>query len=143
MDKIHFIARAYIRDEDYILIADTGTHLFLPGGHVKYKESMHSALLRELREEMMVTDLKIGNFIGVVENIWGNSGNPFHEFCAVFQVASNNFLKSREIKSKEAHLKFYWTKFNQLEKLGFLPKGIYSLLKQYEKISQPSFLSLI
>lgn len=114
MGRIHFIARAYIKDNDYILVANNGKHLFLPEGHVKYEEAIYRALSRELAEEIEISNPIIDNFIGVIENLWDNNGKPFHEQSFVFKVHSRSLSKNKEVISKEQHLTFHWEKFSNL-----------------------------
>lgn len=120
MGRIHFIARAYIKDNDYILVANNGKHLFLPEGHVKYEEAIYIALSRELAEEIEISNPIIDNFIGVIESFWDNNGKPFHEQSFVFKVHSRSLSKNKEVISKERHLTFHWEKFsNQAHKKFF------------------------
>ncbi|MFU7502661.1 MAG: NUDIX domain-containing protein [Candidatus Tisiphia sp.] len=95
------MARAYIRDNDYILVSNSGKHLFLPGGHVKYGEEIYRALSRELAEEIEISNPIIDDFIGVIENLWDNNGKPFHEQSFVFKVHSHSLSKNKEVISKE------------------------------------------
>lgn len=143
MGRIHVIARAYIKDNDYILVANNGKHLFLPEGHVKYEEAIYRALSRELAEEIEISNPIIDNFIGVIENLWDNNGKPFHEQSFVFKVHSHSLSKNKEVISKEQHLTFHWEKFSNLAHKNFLPTGMYDFLKEYEGQKQPNFLSLI
>jgi ADP-ribose pyrophosphatase YjhB (NUDIX family) len=64
------VARAVIRREDRILVAcPVGEDwCFLPGGHVEPGESVESALLRELAEELG-TEASIVRLVGVVEKL--------------------------------------------------------------------------
>ncbi|WP_375333462.1 NUDIX domain-containing protein [Candidatus Tisiphia endosymbiont of Xenochironomus xenolabis] len=107
INKIHAIARAYITDEDSVLVADNGKNLFLPGGHIKYQEPIHTALSRELREEIGLINFELGNFVGMIENIWDYNCKAVHEHCIIFKVISKDLSINREVKSKEDHLKFH------------------------------------
>ncbi|WP_341761238.1 NUDIX domain-containing protein [Candidatus Tisiphia endosymbiont of Thecophora atra] len=141
--KIYVIVRAYIREGDYVLVANSGSHLFLLGGHVRYQETVYQALLREIAEEIGTIDPIINDFIGVVENLWDNNGKPFHEQSFVFKVHSHSLSKNKEVISKEQHLTFHWEKFSNLAHKNFLPIGMYDFLKEYEEQKQPKFFSLI
>ncbi|WP_425361927.1 NUDIX domain-containing protein [Candidatus Tisiphia endosymbiont of Mystacides longicornis] len=143
INKIHAIAWAYIRDEDSVLVADNGKNLFLPGGHIKYQEPIHTALSRELREEIGLINFELGNFVGMIENIWDYNGKVVHEHCIIFKVISKDLSINREVKSKEDHLKFHWVKFNELINLNFLPDGLHNLLSRYEEDGLSHFKSLI
>lgn len=143
INKIHAIARAYIRDGDSVLVADNGKNLFLPGGHIKYQEPVHTALSRELREEIGLINFELGSFVGMIENIWDYNGKAVHEHCIIFKVISKDLSINREVKSKEDSLKFHWIKFNELTNLNFLPEGLHNLLSRHEKDGLSHFKSLI
>ena len=143
MNIIHTIARAYIEDDEYILLAVTKTHYFLPGGHVKVSESIKNALKREINEEMGIDKVDVGQYMGTIETIWDNKGNPFQELSYIFNVKSELFKKDKMIKSKENHIFFEWVKISDLEKINFLPSGINCLLTNYKTNKSADFLSLI
>jgi 8-oxo-dGTP pyrophosphatase MutT (NUDIX family) len=115
----------------------------LPGGHVKYKEPVKQALLRELREEMGILDAKVESHVGIIENDWEDKGKTIHENLIIFRVSSKSLNKNENIISREPHLKFCWVMLNELKNLNFLPNGILDFLDQYEKTGIPGFLSLI
>jgi len=143
MDTIHTIARAYIKDAEFILLAATKTHFFLPGGHVKYLESAKSALKREISEEMGIEQVEVKNYLGLFETIWDDNGKPVQEFSIIFEISSNQFCMNNKIISKESHLQFHWIKFTELEKINLLPKSIDKFLAKYEESKKASFDSSI
>ena len=69
--QIELLARAVIVKNDCILIAHSigASNTFLPGGHVRYGESMKIALVRELKEELGL-QAEVGLYLGVVEHTW-------------------------------------------------------------------------
>jgi 8-oxo-dGTP pyrophosphatase MutT (NUDIX family) len=139
MEKIHVIARAYIRDGDKILLADNGKNLFLPGGHVKCNESIPAALRRELYEELGLEDITVQAFVGIIENSWSYKGNPFHETNFIFQVVCPNLSANMNITSKENHIQFHWIAFKDLEKHIFLPDKIALLLRHFDQDRKAKF----
>ena len=118
--NIHVIVRAYIKNKNNILVAKTKEHYFLPGGHVKYNESMQTALLRELSEEMYIDidQVDISKFIGAIEHCWDSSGAPFHELSLIFSAHIENISSAAEVISREPHLKFYWINLDELTNIN-------------------------
>ena len=143
MEKIHFVVRAFIEDGNYVLVADAGTHLFLPGGHVKRGECAQSSLRRELEEEIGIKHLKIEGFVGLIENTWYDKATPIHENLIIFKASSDELDKNKIVTSHEQHLKFHWIKFEELKDLNFLPKAMLNFLEFYKKNEKPNFLSLM
>tara|TARA_A100000171_G_C2119482_1_gene139896 strand:+ start:244 stop:675 length:432 start_codon:yes stop_codon:yes gene_type:complete len=141
MDKIHTIARAYIRDKDSLLLAHNGNNFFLPGGHVKYNEPLLTALKREIKEELDLEDVKIGGFFGVVENVWDNKGSPFHEQCFIFEIFSSLLSSDIPVISKEPHITFHWGLITHLQNDNFLPRGINDFLENYSRTHEARFYS--
>jgi 8-oxo-dGTP pyrophosphatase MutT (NUDIX family) len=142
MTTIHVIARAYIRDNDHLLLAYNGHNFFLPGGHANYHEPHFDALKRELKEELGLSIVNIGDFVGVVENVWDNKGTPFHEQCFIFEVSSSFLSAQIPVTSKETHISFHWKTFKKIRNENFLPKSIDDFLANFIRTRKPCFHSL-
>lgn len=109
------IARALIVDDNHILIARIkDAHSFLPGGGIELGESAHTALKRELSEELGIINCEITRFLGVVE--FGIREKGYHEINHMFEVKTTELSASTVPKSLESHLEFYWIE-PTLEKL--------------------------
>ncbi|WP_189597514.1 NUDIX domain-containing protein [Paenibacillus elgii] len=108
--KSRQVARAIISSNGKILIAQlVGAHSFLPGGGVEMGEGVQMALLREIKEELGVTNCEVRRFIGVVENCFVNDESiMIHEVNYLFEVSSNELISNFQPNSFEPHLIFNW-----------------------------------
>ncbi len=121
---IHSIARGLlVRGEEIILCrVKEAKWFFLPGGHIGNGESARTALLRELHEEIGVSNYKINSFIGVCENIFPlEEGILQHEINIIFKVDVLNELK---VNSKEDNIEFVSITKNNLKDCKILPATI-------------------
>jgi len=95
----HHVARAVIQDSGRILLARASVgHVMMPGGHVELGEGAETALRRELHEELGLTSVEVGRFLGVVELTKEIGGVLHHEVGHYFEVRadelSDGFLAS-------------------------------------------------
>lgn len=124
--SIEVIARAVIIFENKLVAcrAKERDSYFLPGGHVEFGESAKEALAREIKEEMGV-DAVVSKFIGVVENMYEQSGTKHHEINLVFlaQVADE-----KNIVSQEEHFEFSFIDIANLPNIKLLPDSIKKLI---------------
>ena len=121
--KFHLRVRAIIRDGEHILAVKAKglEYCFLPGGHHEIGESLPSALLREIKEEMGL-DGEIRRYLGVVENGWQGNDAYHQEINHVFEVAVPGIHAQTDPPSAEEKLKFYWIKPEDFERYDFRPK---------------------
>jgi len=130
---IEIIVRAVIINNGKILLCKQKMEncYFLPGGHVKFGESLKKALMREIKEELNMP-LKDYEFLGNVENWYGTKKHKRHEINFVYKVS----LKNGTIKTTENHIEFYWKIFLELNRVKFLPiqlkKRLLNLMKNKE-----------
>lgn len=91
------VAAIVTREADVLLCRFRGQDWwFLPGGRIKTNEDSHSALWRELTEEIGVGFEVIRPAV-IVENFFDLDGTHFHEICTIYEVE----WISDEIHSKE------------------------------------------
>jgi ADP-ribose pyrophosphatase YjhB (NUDIX family) len=115
------IVRALIMKDGKILICQTKgrDYYFLPGGHIEFGETMQEALSRELTEE---TGARVtsSRFVGGIENLFDQEGEPRHEVSFVFEVE----IDLDEIASKEEHISFSWTTMEEFINMNIVPPAL-------------------
>lgn len=124
-------ARAIIRKDDDVLVCrlEGKKNYFFPGGGVEFKEGIEAALRRELQEELGVRTLS-ATFIGGMENLFDNDGQPYHELNLVFSAT----IDDHSAESKEVgHIAFTWMPISQLISENVLPKQLVSAVVQWMK----------
>ncbi len=134
---IHSIARGLlVRGEEIILCrVKDAEWFFLPGGHIEDRESARAALLRELREEIGVSDYKITSFVGVCENIFLlKEGVSQHEINILFKV---DVPQEVQINTKEDHIEFVSVAVNNLKDCKILPVTLKDGLLEWLKNGKP------
>lgn len=134
--RINPIARVVIVKDNHILLTsatkendrfDSNLH-FLPGGHVEHTESAQSAIVREMSEELYNVNLEVTNFLGVLECVWDNKGQPYHELNIVFKGEFDGENIDTPPISKEPHIKYEWFGLDELKKVNLLPKSFENLI---------------
>lgn len=115
------IVRALIIKDKKILVCQTEgrNYYFLPGGHVEFGETMHGALLRELREEMDAR-VTMSKFIGGVENLFKQEDLQKHEITFLYHVD----IDLSEVNSKEGHIKFFWFSYDEFIEENIVPPAL-------------------
>ena len=118
--KFHYIVRGIIRDGEHILLCKQkyGDYTFLLGGHIDFGEGAKFALAREIKEEIGA-DVKVGKFLGAIENAW----DDHCEISLVFDV-EHNLSKDetpQPASPDEEHLAFLWVNSNELAEHNLLP----------------------
>mgnify|MGYP001040039074 CR=1 FL=1 len=128
--RINPIARIVIIKDGYILLSSAtnsnkrfSSELhFLPGGHVEHTESARDTIIREMQEEFEEAEkVAVTDFLGILECVWDNKGEPYHEINIVFKGEIDDFDLNAPPKAKETHIVFNWYKLEELEKLNLLP----------------------
>ncbi len=125
-NHIQVIARAVIIDDGHILLTcstnGSKRYTYLPGGHVELGEPSKVALLRELTEELGVTDANITRLLGTHESLWHDSTNTLqHEINIIFATDVPGFSRHETPASQEAHISFVWAPLDQLADANLLP----------------------
>lgn len=102
----------------------------LPGGHVELGEDTHTAILREMLEEID-TPVSIDKEIAIVENFYTDKkGLHTHELSFYYIVSPENFDKIslqnyEKIENDKGEIKvhnFEWLEIESLNQYDFRPK---------------------
>lgn len=129
MSTFHYLARAVILDDGYVLTARerVGEHFFLPGGHIEFGEAAKHALKREIYEELGV-ESTIGEFIGALEHRWPENIFSHHEINLLFHVNASGLVFSKTPVSIEEHLEFRWVSLKDLSHINLQPYPLKKVL---------------
>jgi len=120
--KFEIRVRAIIEKDGKFLVCkhkDKGKkYYFLPGGHVEFGETGKEAMIRELKEELIIS-VKEVSLIGGMEDIFTKeNGEKHHDINLFFNVSFDN----AEDKSKEDEIDFVF-----LSQEEFLNEKVYPL----------------
>ncbi len=144
-NPIHVIARAIIVDDGHILVthpSHEAGYTYLPGGHVEIGEQAGKALLRELTEELGITDATVENFVGTIEACFTRkTGVVQHEVCLLFMVHSPSLSHEQVPVSCEPHIGFRWVPLTQINSAQILPVATVTFLQQLNAAVKPFFFS--
>lgn len=96
------------------------------GGRVKFGESAHEAVLREVREETGV-HLEIDRLAFIHENFFmaDQTKEPFHELCLFFLMKSNDQLAQMNFEAFQevyGEVSLHWLPIGQLPQMGVYPE---------------------
>ncbi len=132
MPDIQLLGRVVLHEEDQILVAHQigESNTFLPGGHVEWKEGVPQTIRRETREEFG-GDVRVNEFIGVLEHSYEQDGQIFHEINFVFSGELRDSPYPQAPASREAHLEFFWQPVEKLAEVNLLPEPLVGLIWEY------------
>ncbi len=130
----HVLGRIVIINKCHVLLAHKigAKNTFLPGGHVEYNEGVKNAILRELKEEFN-GEVKIDQFIGVIEHSFDYNAQPYYELNFLFSGSLLNYAYPQIPKSLESHLEFYWQPVGKLREANLLPSSLATVIPSYYK----------
>lgn len=134
---IQSIARGLlVRGEEIFLCRARGADwFFLPGGHIEDGESARTALLRELREEIGISNFNAISFVGVCENVFSQEeGVSQHEINIVLEVSVPHDMK---IDSQEDHIEFMSIPKKDLKDYNILPIALKAGLLEWFENEKP------
>jgi 8-oxo-dGTP diphosphatase len=134
METIELITRGVLEHDGHILLVRQkgADYTFLPGGHINFRESAKSALIREIHEELGVS-VRVGEFLGVIEHGWLNASDFHHELNLIFAIGSEKLSSDCIPISKESHLEFLWQPLNDLKSVNLKPIPLCELLPRWLK----------
>lgn len=139
MSTINVLGRIVIISKGHVLLAHEigARNTFLPGGHVEYNEGVKNAILRELKEEFN-GEVKIGQFIGIIEHSFDHNGQPYYELNLIFSGSLLNYTFPQIPETLESHLEFHWQPVEKLREANLLPPPLVTIISKHYKHSKDS-----
>jgi 8-oxo-dGTP diphosphatase len=141
-DGMELIARGVlIGPRGLLLCRNIGKdYTYLPGGHIEYAETAHTALIREINEEMGMK-VEVDDFLGVVEHIFTQETKKHHEINLVFMVSGPAVERRAKFTMAEPALEYVWQPINALHEANLLPRPLRTLIPQWTRGKQVAWTS--
>lgn len=130
---VSFVCRscAIIENKDKILFQKRKGDKFwaLPGGKIEILEKTKEALMRELKEELGIEDISVGEVVSVTENFFKWDGKQVHQYIFTHKVHINeDKYNSIEDEFEGAEIGknviFKWIKKSELKNENIKPDYI-------------------
>lgn len=133
MNNFHYLARGVCRIEGYVLLAHSvgADNTFLPGGHIDFGEKAPECLRREIEEELAVTNIQVGRFLGAVEHKWEESGTKHCEINLLFDLQLSGVFPPNPPVVREKHLEFLWVRPEQLANHNLKPSPLVDYIRYH------------
>ncbi len=143
-NNIHVLSRAVIIDHAHILLCRTTdlaiNFYFLPGGHIKHKESAETAVLRELTEETGAS-CTIKRFLGCLEHSFEPGHSSIchnHEYNFIFEAESDALKIHIPIPRLEEHIELNWIPLASISDIDLRPTPLKTLISDWLMSSETS-----
>ena len=136
-----------VHEDKLLVMRDDGIgHYYLPGGRVQLHETTDAAILREMREELLI-DAKIERPLWLNQSFFTLDGTTerFHEVCLYYliDISSTDLLSRGESFSREegGHIHtFEWMPFEHLRDAYiyplFIKEQIFNLPEQLTMMTE-------
>ena len=131
-NEIELIARGVCVKAGKLLVCHGkgARNTYLPGGHIEFGEKAKHSLRREMKEEMGLS-VTVGCFLGAVEHSYERKGELQHEVNLIFQMTCKALNPSREAKSCEDYIEFFWVPLAELRRSGLEPYVLKKLIAEW------------
>ncbi|MCI8640800.1 MAG: NUDIX domain-containing protein [Clostridia bacterium] len=102
------------------------------GGGIEFLEDSKEALRREFKEELNI-DIKVGEFLGISENIFIYNGKNAHEIILIYNVTINesDYKERYHIIDDNYETDAMWIDINKFKnkELKIYPKQVFKYLQ--------------
>lgn len=102
------------------------------GGGIEFLEDSKEALRREFKEELNI-DIKVGEFLGISENIFIYNGKNAHEIILIYNVTINesDYKERYHIIEDNYETDAMWIDINKFKnkELKIYPKQVFKYLQ--------------
>lgn len=111
---------------------------YLPGGHIEFREMAHTALVREMDEELGVS-ARVGRFLGCCEHSFVQQGEIHAEINLIFRLDLAGVSPVADPPARESWISFFWHPLTRLDEAGLAPAALCRTLPLWLK--RPGFVS--
>ena len=134
---------AIIIKNNKILVDKTedSPNYYLPGGYVELGETAFNALIRELKEELLV-DFTKGKYFGILENFFNHNRRGFtHEISIYYlmdvpdSLNDSDFSLTENDKGFIVKHDFKWISLDEFDKYDFRPVIIKDYIKNKKEFN--------
>lgn len=141
INEVTFVCRscALIMNDDKILFQKKKHDKYwaLPGGKIEVLETTKEAIARELKEELNITNITIGNIISITENFFEWNGDKVHQYIFTHKVTLNDSKYNNiegvfESAEKEKDIIYTWIKKDDLVNTPIKPDYVVEQILNYE-----------
>ena len=115
-------------------------NVYLPGGYVELGETTEEAVLRELKEELLL-DFEIKEYLGVLENYFEvEKRGKVHEISFYYlmnvpeELNKDNFSLTENDKGFIVNHNFKWIPLEDLKEIDFRPQVLVKKKKKDNKV---------
>lgn len=134
------VAGIIIHDNKLLTVNTKGDeNVYLPGGYVELSETTEEAVLRELKEELLL-DFEIKQYLGVLENFFDIENGKVHEISFYYLMNTPDKLNKEDFSLTEndkgfiVNHDFKWVDLNDLKNYDFRPKILIDILQSDNKV---------
>ena len=102
-------------EEGYDKIRKETFYRFLGGG-IEFQEKSNEALVREFKEELAV-DIKVGKYLGLLENIFVSNGKKAHELVLLYEgsISDKDYKEKYHIVDDGSEMDATWIEIEKFK----------------------------
>ncbi len=106
-----------LRRSGYVLLQHAPGGFILPGGRVEFLEHTHSALAREMWEELGV-HVDVGRMLWIVENVFDYNGIHVHQFLTIYELSTGEDVPIERARAE----RMQWWPIEEVDSMVLFPE---------------------